>query len=59
VEQELLTIPVLVGFVLLNLKCEVYSIQHFVMKFVSDLRKVGGFHRVLRFPLPIKLTATI
>ena len=27
--------------------------------FVSDLRKVGGFLRVLRFPPPIKLTATI
>jgi hypothetical protein len=34
----------------------VYSIQHYVIKFVSDLLKVGGF---LRFPLPIKLTATI
>ena len=38
---------------------EVYSIQHFVMKFVSDLRLVGGFLRVLRFPPPITLTATI
>jgi hypothetical protein len=32
---------------------EVYSIQHYVIKFVSDLRQVGGF---LRFPPPIKLT---
>ena len=31
---------------------EVYSIQNFVMKFVSDLRQVGGFLRVLRFPPP-------
>jgi hypothetical protein len=38
---------------------EVYSIQHYVIKFVSDLRKVGGFPRVLRFPPPIKLTPTI
>ena len=38
---------------------EVYSIQHYVIKFVSDLRHVGGFLRVLRFPPPIKLTATI
>ncbi len=38
---------------------EVYSIQHYVMKFVSDLRQVGGFLRVLRFPPPIKLTTTI
>jgi hypothetical protein len=26
---------------------EVYSIQHYVIKFVSDLRQVGGFPRVL------------
>ena len=38
---------------------QVYSIQHFVLKFVSDVRQVGGFLRVLRFPPPIKLTATI
>jgi hypothetical protein len=25
---------------------EVYSIQHYVIKFVSDLRQVGGFLRV-------------
>jgi len=36
---------------------EVYSLQHYVMKFVSDLRQVGGFLRVLRCPPPIKLTA--
>jgi hypothetical protein len=35
---------------------EVNSIQHYVIKFVSDLRQVGGF---LRFPPPIKLTATL
>jgi hypothetical protein len=28
-------------------------------KFVSDLRQVGGFLRVLRFAPPITLTATI
>ena len=33
--------------------------QHYVMKFVNDLRQVGGFLRVLRFLPPIKLTATI
>ena len=38
---------------------EVYSIQHYVIKFVSDLRQVGGFLQVLRFPPTIKLTATI
>ena len=38
---------------------EVYSIQHYVIKFVSDLRHVSGFLRVFRFPPSIKLTATI
>jgi hypothetical protein len=38
---------------------EMYSIQHYVIKFVSVLRQVGGFLQVLRFPPPIKLTATI
>ena len=38
---------------------EVYSIQHNVIKFVSDLRQVGDFYRVLQFPPPIKLTTTI
>jgi hypothetical protein len=38
---------------------EVYSIQRYVIKFASDLRQVGGFLWVFRFPLPIKLTVTI
>jgi hypothetical protein len=38
---------------------EVYSIQHYVIKFVSDLWQVSGFLRVLRFPPLIKQTATI
>ena len=38
---------------------DVYSIQHYVMKFVSDWHQIGGFLRVLRFRPPIKLTATI
>jgi hypothetical protein len=38
---------------------EVYLIQHYVIKFVSDLRQVSGFLLVLRFPLSIKLTTTI
>ena len=37
---------------------EVYSIQHYVIKFVSDLRQVGGLLRILWFPPPIKLTST-
>jgi hypothetical protein len=35
------------------------GVKHYMIKFVSDLRQVGGFLRVLRFPPPIKLTATI
>ena len=38
---------------------EVYSIQHYVIKFVNDLWQVGGFHWVLRFPPPIKLATTM
>jgi hypothetical protein len=38
---------------------EVYSIQHYVIKFVSDIRQVGSFLQVLRFPPSIKLIATI
>ena len=34
-----------------------YSIQHHVIKFVSDLRQFGGFLWVLQFPPPIKPTA--
>ena len=33
---------------------EVYSTQHYVIKFVSDLRQVGCFLQVLPFPPPIK-----
>ena len=32
--------------------------QQHVIKFVSNLRQIGGFLRVLRIPPPIKLTAT-
>jgi hypothetical protein len=35
---------------------EMYSIQHYVIKFVSDLRWVVGFLRILRFPPPINKT---
>jgi hypothetical protein len=31
----------------------VYSIQHYVIKFVSDLQQVGGYLRILRFTPPI------
>ena len=38
---------------------KVYSIQHYVIKYVSDLWQVGGFLQALWFPPPIKLTTTI
>jgi hypothetical protein len=31
----------------------------FAIKFVNDLRQIGAFLRELRFPPPIKLTASI
>ena len=31
---------------------EVCLIQHYVIEFVSDLRQVGGFLLVIRFPAP-------
>jgi hypothetical protein len=37
----------------------VYSIQHYVIKFICDLLQAGCFLPVLWFPPPIKLTATI
>ena len=38
---------------------EVFPIQHYAIKFVIDLRHVGGFLWILRFPPQIKLTSTI
>ena len=38
---------------------EVYSIQYYVIKFVSNLRQIGGFLWVPMCPPPIKLTPTI
>jgi len=35
------------------------GVQHYVIKFVSDLRQIDAFLWVLRFPPPIKLTVTI
>jgi len=43
--------------------CKIYYIilllQHYMIKFVSDLWQVSGFLRMLDFPPPIKLNATI
>ena len=53
------SMPITAKFVSLNpAHGEVYSIQHYVIKFISDLRQVG-FLRVPRFPRPIELIATI
>jgi hypothetical protein len=39
-------------------QAEVYSIQNYVIKFVYDLRQVGGLLQLLQLTPPIKLTAT-
>jgi hypothetical protein len=48
-------------FLIRHRTCEInyHGVQHSVIHFVSDLRQVGGFLRVLRFPPQIKLTAKI
>jgi hypothetical protein len=38
---------------------KVYSMQHYVIKFVNNLWQVSGFLWVLQFPPPIKLTTMI
>ena len=35
---------------------EMYSMQHYVIKFVSDFWQVGDFLQILRFPPVIKLS---
>ena len=42
-----------------SVRDEVFSIQHYVIKFVSDLQQVHDFLWILQFPPPIKLTTTI
>ena len=45
------SMPITTKVVSLNLAhSEVYSIQHYVLKFVSNLRQVGGFIQILLFP---------
>jgi hypothetical protein len=52
-------VPITTKFVSLNpAHGKVYSIQHYVIKFVSDLCQVCNFLRVLQFPPPKKMTAT-
>jgi hypothetical protein len=52
-----ISVPITTNVVSLNpsqVRCTRYNIM-----FVSDLQQVGGFLQVIRFPPPIKLTATI
>ena len=54
------SVPITTSFVASsNSTQEVYSIQHYVIKFVSDLSQVGSFLRALpwflKFPTPIRL----
>jgi hypothetical protein len=54
------SVPITLKVVSLNPAHDVvYSIQHYVIKFVSDLRQVSGFIQVLPFPPSIKLAPTI
>jgi hypothetical protein len=50
------SVPITTNVVSIN---HTQVIQHYVIKFVSDLRQISGFLRVLVFPPPIKPTATI
>jgi hypothetical protein len=52
------SVPITTNIVSLNQTYgEVHSMQHYVIKFVSDLWQAYGFLWVLQFPPPIKLTA--
>ena len=54
------SVPITIKVVSLNpANGKMYSIQHYVIKFVSDLRQFSGFLQVLWFPPSIKQTATI
>jgi hypothetical protein len=58
-ERPVQSVPIATNVVSSNpFHGEMYSIQHYVIKFVSDLRQFSGFLRVLPFLPPIKLTAT-
>ena len=53
------SLPITTNVVSLNPSGKVYSIQHYVIDFVSDLLEVSGFFRILQFHPSIKLTTTI
>ena len=44
---------------MLWVRTSVYSMQHYVIKLITDFRQIGEFLRTLRFSPPIKMTATI
>ena len=47
------SVPITTKVVSLNpTHSQVYSIQHYVIKFVRNLQQVGGFLWVLQFPPP-------
>ena len=57
VQLPVLSVPITTKVVSSNpVHGEVYSIQHYMIQFVDDLRQVGGF---LRFPPPIRLILKI
>ena len=53
------SVPITIDVVSSNLDQAGRGVQHYVIEFVSDLRQVDGFLRVLRSPPPIKLIAKI
>ena len=54
------SVPIITKVVSLNpADGKMYSIQHYVIKFVSELWQVAGFLLIPPFPTQIKLTATI
>jgi len=62
--QHIATLSTIYLHFVATLHCEFESrsgrgVQFYVIKFVCDMRQVGGFLRVLRFPPSINLIATI
>jgi hypothetical protein len=59
-QRPVQSVPITTKVMSLNpIHGEVYLIQHYVIKFASDVRNVGGFLCSLKVPPQIKLTATI
>ena len=58
-ELPMSSVPITTDVVSSSLYHGEANVQHYVIKFVSDLLHVGGFLCDLRFPQLINLTATI